>query len=213
MSARAPSPYRERERLARLAVALKRASRFARAPLPALLMLTDETRFQDPLPAAKRLPRGAGIVLRHYGVGGPTRRELALKLKRVCAERGLLLLVAGDAALAREVRADGVHLPEHALLKPVAALRRTFDLVTASAHTAAAIRRAEKAGVDAVLLAPVFATTSHQGSRPLGVRRLARWTMGATLPVYALGGVTAKTAPRLKGTGVAGIAAIGAFYD
>jgi thiamine-phosphate pyrophosphorylase len=172
--------------------------------LPALLLLTDEVRLPDPLAAAARLPRGAGVILRHYGA--PDRAALAARLAALCRRRGLLLLVAEDWRLAAAVRADGVHLPE----RPQRRFRgRPGWLVTAAAHSAPALIRAARRGADAALLSPAFPTRSHPGRPALGPARFARLAHAAPLPVYALGGVDERTAARLRGA--VGVAANGAL--
>ena len=71
------------------------------------------------------------------------------------------------------------------------------------------MERALALGADALIVAPVFATESHPGVRPLGVHRLAALSAAAPAPVYALGGITAANAARLGPSGAAGIAGIG----
>ena len=189
--------------------ALRARAGFPRArsgvDLPPLLWLTDPARAPDPVAVARRLPRGCGVVLRHYDA--PDRADLARRLAAVCRARGLVLLVGADAALAAAVGAHGVHLPEWDTRW--GARRHEWRLLTAAAHSAGALRRA--AGADAALLSPVFATVSHPGAPPLGPARFAELTAGSPLPVYALGGVTAAAAPALRGSGAAGIAAVGAL--
>ena len=58
------------------------------------------------------------------------------------------------------------------------------------------------------LLSPVFESASPSAGPPLGPGRFAELVRAARLPVYALGGVTAETAPRLMDTGASGIAAV-----
>lgn len=154
--------------------------------------------------AARGLPRGAAVVFRHFGA--PDRAGTARRLAAVCRSRGLVLLIAADPALARRVAADGVHWPERLLpdrRSPV------FALVTAAAHSAAALAKAEAAGVDAVVLAPVFRSTS--GNAPLGLFHASQLARAAKLPVVALGGVNADNARRLAGRGFAGVAAVEAL--
>jgi thiamine-phosphate pyrophosphorylase len=182
-----------------------------RRRLPALLLMTDEARLPDPEAAAARLPRGAGVVLRHYGQAPAQRAALAERLAALCRRRGLILLVAGDARLAFAVGAAGVHLPEGLARFPRAwrAFARPGWLVTAAAHGPAALARAARAGADAALLAPVFPTASHPGAPAIGPLRFALWCRAAALPVYALGGIDAARARRLAAGGAAGIAGIG----
>jgi thiamine-phosphate pyrophosphorylase len=174
--------------------------------LPSLLLLTDEARLADPRGAIARLPRGAGVILRHYAA--VNRVVLARELAALCRRRGLLFLVAGDAALARRVGADGLHLPEHALRRRLPA-RNARWIVTAAAHSLPAILKAQAMGVDAALVSPIFLTASHPSAPALGPRRLAGWTRIAGISIYALGGVNAETVRRLKGIDLAGVAAIG----
>lgn len=175
--------------------------------LPALLLLTDAGRLPDPIPAMRRLPRGAGVVLRHYEV--PERTRLARQLAAICRMRDLVFLVAGDGALAAEVGADGLHLPEALAGRArVWRRRRPEWLITAAAHGLPALLGAGACGADAALLSPVFATASHPDARALGPLRFARMVRASRIPVYALGGVNRHTAPRLIDSGAVGIAAI-----
>lgn len=176
--------------------------------LPRLWLLTDERRLPNPLPAVRALPRGAGVILRHYG--DPKRAALAARLARLCRARGLALLIAGDGRLAAAVGADGIHLPE-ALAGQIAGWRRRRRrwLVTVAVHGGAALSKARLA--DAALLSPVFATASHPGATPLGPLRFAALACRSRLPVIALGGIAVGNLRRLSGIRLAGIAAIGAL--
>ncbi|MSO73946.1 MAG: thiamine monophosphate synthase [Alphaproteobacteria bacterium] len=177
--------------------------------LPPLLLMTDPARLPDPCAAAERLPRGSGVILRAYEAA--ERDRLAHALVDITRRRGLVLLIAVDAALAAEIGADGIHLPE-ALSGQARALRRRPDwLVTVAAHSLAALHSAARAGADAALLSPVFATASHPEMAPLGPHQFAALVRRARLPVYALGGITKANAPLLHASGAVGIAGISAL--
>lgn len=195
----------ERAKLARLARSLNRAPN-----LPPLILMTDEIRLLDPILAATRLPQGCAIILRHRDQAA--RQILAKQLKRIAAQRKLLLLIAGDADLACDINADGLHLAER-ISRDAAHWKslRPHWLVTVAAHSFAGLAVAARAKADAVLLAPVFPTRSHAGRAALGGSRFRIMTRCSPLPVYALGGVNANTAAALLGTPLAGIAAIEAL--
>lgn len=177
--------------------------------LAALTLMTDSRRLPDPGPAAERLPAGSLVIFRHYE--DASRADRLRALARVCRRRRLRLLVAGDWRLALAARADGVHLPEGLVPRGRFRRRKRGWLVTAAAHSEAALRRAAVAGVDAVLLAPVFPTASHPAAPTLGPLRFAALVRRSALPVYALGGIDRRSARRLIASGAVGLAGIGAL--
>ena len=198
----------ERAKLARVASALNAG----RAPLPALILVTDEKRVPDPAAAARLLPKGAAVIVRHTD---PVKRAaLAEKLRLVVRERRLLLLIAGDPALAARTDADGLHLPETRLREAAhwKAVHPSW-LITVAAHSSLALSRAAMSRADAALLAPAFPTKSHSERSAIGVARFRLMTSRAHFPVYALGGVNTHTVTRLAGAHLAGIAGIEGLVD
>lgn len=191
-----------RRKLARAAARLAIA---ARSPLPPLVLMTDDDRLPAPERVVRALPRGSMVIMRARD--DEHRRTLARALLPLVRARGLFLLVAGDVALALALGADGVHLPESRMGEAAGLRARHRLLITASAHSFSALRKA--AHVDAILLSPVFPTASHPGRPALGPLRASAMAWARSVPVYALGGVTAENAGRLHG--FSGIAAIGAL--
>jgi len=190
-----------------------------RTALPRLILMTDEKRLPDPLPAIDALPAGSAVIFRHYDT--PERAALAQEVVNHARARRVRVLVAGDPRLAVKVGADGLHLPEAMAQRGPGAWRTWFPgrggagagwLITAAAHSPAALRRAEAAGADAVLLSPVFPSQSHPDAAHLGNLRFRVLCASSRLPVYALGGVTKATARLLKDSGAAGLAGIGFLY-
>lgn len=198
----------ERRTLARQANALN-----ARAPysgLPALILLSDDTRLSDPCAAAWALPPGALLILRHRNPA--QRRALAFALKEIAHTRHLLLSIANDVPLAHAVGADGVHFSQNTMDEAVVARRaRAHWLISVAAHSLTALARARIVGADAALLGSVFASASHPGQAGLGAPRARFLAQMAPLPVYALGGVVGASAGLLAGSAFAGLAAIGAL--
>jgi thiamine-phosphate pyrophosphorylase len=197
-----------RTRLARAAARLNAQS--GHTELPPLIFLTDDVRTPDPLPAIRALPRGSLVIVRSKNP--QRRRELAHAAARIAQHHGLLLSIAGDAALAAEVAADGLHLSEAETEKAgrYRANNKSW-LITAAAHSAHAALQAYLSGAHAVLLSPIFATQSHTDRAPLGLARLRTIAYTSPIPIYALGGIDAENVERLKNIPLAGIAAIGAL--
>ena len=167
-----------------------------RQPLPRLWLMTDERQGEGLWRALEMLPRGAGIVFRHYGLPERDRRARFEKVRRVARRRRLMLLLAGGGG---RWRADGRHGG------------RGPGIRSASAHTLGEVRAAEQAGAHLLFVSPVFATRSHPGARTLGRVRLGLLARQTRLPVIALGGMDADRARTLRGLGIYGWAGIDAW--
>ena len=178
-------------------------SKIAR-PLPMLWYFTDE-RVEDArmMAAIARLPRGAGIIFRHYRLDAAARHALFRAVRQQARRRGLVLLLAGTPALARRWGADGWHGRARAtgpLARPL--------LHSMAAHDQRELNAARAAGADCVFLSPAFPTRSHPGAPALGRVRFALLARQAAMPVMALGGITRQRAQNLTQWGAAGWGAI-----
>jgi thiamine-phosphate pyrophosphorylase len=166
-----------------------------------LVLFTDDSG-RDWVAAARRLPRGSAVVIRARDAGAR-----AALFEMLSPLPGLKLLVADDPALA--AAADGLHLPQARAQEATHWRARHSDwIITASAHSLRALMNL--AHVDAAFLSPVFATSSHPGAASLTPVRAAFIAAAAPVPVYALGGITARNAGLLA-PAFAGLAAITAL--
>lgn len=179
--------------------------------LPRLWLFTDE-RIGRPalMAAAARLPRGAGIILRHYSLPLAERRALFDGLHAIARRRGLALLLAGTTAQAAAWGADGWHGRS-----PCRSRRRRLwagripPIHSAPAHDARELHAARMAGADMIFLSPLFPTRSHPGAPALGPVRfalLARQAKG--MAVMALGGMSTARGRRIGALGAHGWGAI-----
>ena len=157
---------------------------------PRLWLMTDERQGEGLWPALERLPRGGGVVFRHYRTESDARRARFGGVLTVAKRRGLVLLVAGTPLAGGH---GGHGRPGHGLR-------------SASAHNLRELMAAERAGADLVFLSPVFETRSHPGRKGLGPERFALLARRTRLPVIALGGMNSKRFGQLRGAyGWAGI--------
>jgi thiamine-phosphate pyrophosphorylase len=163
-----------------------------RQTLPRLWLMTDERQGNELWKALERLPRGSGVVFRHYTLPREERRAWFEKVKVIGRRHGLLVLLAGSPSLARAWKAPGSH---------GRSVRRSPALVlSAPVHSLREIRAAERARADILFLSPVFATRSHPGARTLGRARFALLARQTRLPVIALGGLNKQCARTLTGS-------------
>ncbi|MET3713321.1 thiamine-phosphate pyrophosphorylase [Sphingomonas trueperi] len=165
-------------------------------PIPRLWLMTDP-RLGDALwTALARLPRGSGVIFRHYQLPVTERRALFARIAKVARRRGLVLLRAGAEPMRGEIGTHG---------------RRGCGLTTWPVHSRCEAIAAIRAGADALLVSPVFQTRSHPGAPVLGPARLGLLVRGLKVPIIALGGMDAHNARRLKLLGIHGWAAIDAW--
>lgn len=128
------------------------------------------------------------IQVREKSMDAPTLRAFASEVVRRAHAHGARVVMNGDAALAKEIGADGVQLNSTQLMGLAA--RPEMELVSASCHNRAELGRAAELELDFVLLSPVLPTLSHPGAPALGWERFSHLAAGLPMPVYALGGVT-----------------------
>jgi 8-oxo-dGTP diphosphatase len=102
--------------------------------------------------------------------------------------------------------ADGLHLPAAQLM----ALdeRPAGDLVGASCHAREELAHAMALELDFAVLGPVKATATHRGTPLLGWDRFAELARGATIPVYAIGGLQPADLDAARNAGAHGLAMI-----
>ncbi len=165
-------------------------------PIPRLWLMTDP-RLGDRLwDALERLPRGSGVIFRHYQLPPAERRALFARIAKVARRRGLVLLRAGATPMRGEAGTHG---------------RRGRGLTTWPVHSRREAVMAIRAGADALLVSPAFPTRSHPGAAALGPVRFGLLIRNLPPCVIALGGMDARKARRLAPLGIHGWAAIDAW--
>ena len=114
------------------------------------------------------------------------------------------VLISENIALARQLGADGVHLPSQSLL--MLNTKPEGMIVAASTHNAIELAHAQALDLNFVVLSPVKSTLSHHEANPLGWQRFAKLAENITLPIYALGGMALSDLPLALSNGARGVA-------
>jgi thiamine-phosphate pyrophosphorylase len=158
--------------------------------------------------------RGGATAVQLRDKQASARETLALgrALQPIIRTAGALFIVNDRPDLALALEADGVHLGQDDL--PVAVARRILGadaIIGVSTNSPDEARRAEAEGAAYVGAGPAYPTTTRANPRALlGPARITLIRQATTLPLVAIGGITAPRAPALRAAGADGICAIGA---
>ena len=157
---------------------------------------------------------GVSIVqLREKELDSAAIEREAIALKAVCKRYGVPLIINDDPEIALRVGADGVHIGQRD--GNVREIRRMLGenmILGVSAATVAEAKQAEADGADYLGCGAVFATATKTNTRPVDNALLTEICAAVSIPVTAIGGITAENAPLLKGTGIAGTAVVSAVF-
>lgn len=161
-------------------------------PLPAVWLVTDRRNDDRLEQALRRLPRGSGLVFRHYHLETAARRARFRALARIARQRGHSVVLAGSAREARRWGADGAY-------GALASLARGSHLIRLmTAHSLREVGMTQRARAQAIVLSPVFPTRSHPGAGTLGPVRFRLLARHSQAPVIALGGMNRHRARSMK---------------
>lgn len=137
----------------------------------------------------------------------------ALEIKRICHEHKVPLIINDNVQFAIDIDADGVHLGQDDM-NPAEArkLLGTDKIIGVTAKTVEQAKKAQADGADYLGSGAVFGSTTKLNAKPMTKELLREITAAVDIPVVAIGGINADNASTLKGTGIAGIAVVGAIF-
>ncbi|ACX51316.1 thiamine-phosphate pyrophosphorylase [Ammonifex degensii KC4] len=148
------------------------------------------------VPAVVRAAIAGGaevIQLREKKLSTRALYSLARQLREITGEAGVDLIINDRVDVALAVGADGVHLGSEDLPLPEA--RRVIGdklILGATAHSLEEALEAQAAGADYLGVGPVFPTATKPELKPGGLKLLREVASQVSLPVVAIGGITAE---------------------
>jgi thiamine-phosphate pyrophosphorylase len=166
----------------------------------------------------RRLSEGGAslIQLREKHLQALQFYEQARAAVAIAAERGVRLIINDRVDVALAVGADGVHVGQDDM--PPEAARRLLGpeaIIGYSTHSVAQAVDALKLPIDYIAIGPIFQTATKSDTSPvLGLEglRAVREAVG-TVPLVAIGGITAANAPQIIEAGADSVAVISALLS
>lgn len=162
----------------------------------------------------KALTGGATFVqLREKNLSETEVLEEAREIQALCRKYGVPFVIDDDVELAVKIGADGVHVGQSDLGAAEARKRIGPDkILGVSAQTIEQARQAEAQGADYLGVGAVFSTGSKDDAVEVDHQEAEAICRGVSIPVVAIGGITAENAGKLAGRGFAGIAVISSLF-
>lgn len=141
-------------------------------------------------------------------------RAVARRFRQLCHEHDALFIVNDHAELAAEVGADGLHLGQDDM--PATEARRIVGptcLIGLSTHTPDQVDAAMQAGVDYIGVGPVNATPTKPGRPAVGLDLVRYAAASATIPFFAIGGLSSTNVGEVARAGAQRVAVVRALTE
>lgn len=147
-------------------------------------------------------------------------RPIALEAQRMCKAAGACFIIDDQVELVKELHADGVHLGKNDM--PIDEARRFLGpeyIIGGTANTFEDIVQHVRNGADYIGCGPFRFTTTKKGLSPVlgldGYRDIVRRMRESdiSIPVVAIGGITAADIPAILEAGINGIALSGTVLN
>ena len=169
---------------------------------------------RDEVDACRQAIRGGAkvIQLRDKMQGKPALLRSATKLKEACVPSGVPFIMNDDLDIALACGADGLHVGQEDI--PVSTARRLLPidkLIGCSTTTAKEALKAEADGADYIAVGSIYPTKSKSDINVVGLERLKEIREVVSLPIVAIGGISADNARNVIDTGADAVAVISAI--
>lgn len=139
--------------------------------------------------------------------------EEALEIKKLCKEYSVPFIINDNVDVALRCDADGVHVGQSDMeAQDVRAKLGPNKIIGVSARTVEQAVKAEKKGADYLGVGAVFSTSTKLDAREVSWETLKEICETVSIPVVAIGGITADNLSQLAGTGVEGVAVVSAIF-
>ena len=166
--------------------------------------------------AVEQALRGGARLLQYRDKSDDCGKRLrqANLLKTLCAQHDALLIINDDVELAKQSRADGVHLgQDDASLEQARAVLGKRSIVGISCYNRLALaRQAQQQGADYVAFGAFYPSPTKPDAAVATLDLLQQARAELTVPACAIGGITVDNAPALVKAGADMLAVISGVF-
>lgn len=163
----------------------------------------------------KAIAGGVDVVqLREKSSSGKLFYDKALAVKQLLSETGVPLIINDRVDVALAIGAEGVHLGQSDL--PLLVVKKIIPetmIVGISAATLEEALEAESNGADYIGVGALFSTSSKLDAKVLPKGMLEDICRQVSIPVIAIGGLTADRIKTISNSGISGVAVVSAIMQ
>jgi thiamine-phosphate pyrophosphorylase len=138
------------------------------------------------------------VQLRAKNLPASEIEKLAKQLHAITARHGVPLIINDHPEIARNVRAEGVHLGQDDM--PIADARKIVGAECAvgkSTHSLDQAIRAFYEGADYIGFGPLFATPTKPDYPPIGLDEIGKVHEAVRIPIFCIGGIKLDNLPKV----------------
>ena len=137
----------------------------------------------------------------------------AKEIKAIAAKYQVPFVINDDIYAAKEIDADGVHIRQSDMeYRKAREILGEDKIIGLSAGNLQEAIDAEKMGADYIGVGAVFHTDTKKDTTAMSFEELKEITDTVSIPVVAIGGISADNLMQLAGTGIDGISVISAIF-
>ena len=138
----------------------------------------------------------------------------AMKLKSICADYGVPLIINDNVSVALASNADGVHVGQSDMVaSDVRAAIGPKKILGVTAKTVEQALSAQAAGADYLGTGAFYVTDTKKDALPITHETVRAITAAVRIPVTGIGGITPENLDELQGLGLDGVALVSAIFS
>lgn len=163
---------------------------------------------------ASALKGGVDILqFREKNMSAKKMVELGRKIKQLCLQYDVTLIVNDRVDIAAILEADGVHLGQDDLDVKSAREILKDKIVGVSTHAPDQALKAVEDGADYIGVGPVFATPTKEGRIPVGLDYVKWASKNIDIPAFAIGGINEDNISKVIKAGAKRVAVVRAIIN
>ncbi|MEE1246853.1 MAG: thiamine phosphate synthase [Acutalibacteraceae bacterium] len=172
-----------------------------------IIVITNRSLCREDFPARIEkiaLAHPTAIILREKDLSEKEYKSLAAQVLEICNNHGVRCILHSFPEAAAELNCSALHMPLHRLSLLSSEERASFKVLGASCHSVEDAKEAEKLGCTYITAGHIFDTDCKKGLPGRGLNFLKEVCQSVTIPVYAIGGISADKVALIRESGAKG---------